>query len=377
MKVCILSKHFHPYSGGLEARVLELARWLVEHGDEVLVFTSHEDDTVAFEVFDGVNVRRSNVWFTLFNALFTPGVAFNLMRADFDLIDVNLPDPVNSVSAYIGSLLKRRPLFVTYHADIVKEGLIHAPFKLLYHPLLRLILKRAKRVFVTSPNYAESSPVLADFMDKVVVAPSFVDITRFNPENSGSKVRVKHKLGDKPVVLFVGRLVEYKGVNQLLGAFKELVVGRESYLLIAGDGPLRQELEAEADALGITNSVVFTGRVGEEELPLYYAACDVFVLPSVTRQEAFGLVLVEAMASGKPVVSTNFSGMPYVVGDAGLLVEPGDPIALYKALEDVLGDRALASELGGRGRKRVLELFQRDVVCAAIKAVYKSTVHKN
>ena len=377
MKVCMVSKHFHPYSGGLEARVLELARWLVARGDGVLVLTSHERGTQGREVLDGVEVRRSSVWFSLFNALFTPGVFVNLLKADCDLIDVNLPDPVNSVSAYIASILRGRPLFVTYHADIVKEGLRHVPFKVVYYPLLWLVLRRAARILVTSPDYAGSSPVLLGFMGKVVVAPSFVDVGRFRPGVGGSEVRVKHGLGGKPVVLFVGRLVEYKGVTYLLRAFAELVKEKDARLVVVGDGPLRRGLEDEAGALGVGGKVVFAGEVSGGELPGYYAACDVFALPSVTRQEAFGLVLVEAMSSGKPVVSTNFSGMPYVVGDAGLLVEPMNPSALKEALARILADGKYASGLGVVGRGRVEAMFSRDVVCSAVRSLYKSFARKD
>ncbi len=362
MRLCMVSKHFHPYAGGLEARVLELGRWLVGHGEEVVVLTSHEENTLDEEVVDGVEVRRSSVWLTLFNALLAPGILMQLFSERYDVIDVNLPDPVSGIFACAASMLRRKPLFVTYHADIVKEGLLQYVFKLLYYPFLWLTLRRAVKVFVTSPNYAESSPVLKYFMDKVIVASSFVDPRRYSGVD-GSGLRKKLALSGK-MVLFVGRLVPYKGLEYLIRACEGL---KDVTLVIVGDGPLKAGLESMA-----SSNVVFAGRVSDERLPEYYAACDVFALPSVTRQEAFGLVLVEAMASGKPVISTNFSGMPYVVGDAGLLVEPRDPDALREALEKILYDSELAAELSARARKRVSELFTRDVVCSRLLEVYKS-----
>jgi glycosyltransferase involved in cell wall biosynthesis len=125
--------------------------------------------------------------------------------------------------------------------------------------------------------------------------------------------------------------------------------------------------------LGLDN-VYFAGYVSDDDLLDYYMVCDLFVLPSVTRQEAFGLVLVEAMAFGKPVISTNFSGMPYVVGDAGLLVEPRNPKALVEAINKILSDPVLSAELGRRGRRRVEELFEREVVCKKIREAYTSAI---
>jgi glycosyltransferase involved in cell wall biosynthesis len=360
----MVSKHFLPYTGGLEVRVLELARWLAARNEEVLVLTSHERGTKPFEVIDGITVRRSRVRLDVFNALFTPGVFLNLMRCDYDIVDLNLPDPVNSLFVWLACLLRNKSYVVTYHADIIRQGLRYLPFKLFYSPIQWLTLRGAKSIFVTSPDYAQSSPTLASFMDKVVVAPSFIDPKKYNTSNDGSAIRKKHAIGKRKMVLFVGRLVPYKGVQYLIEACGGL---RELALVIVGDGHLRAELETKAKTF---DNIIFAGQVGDELLPQYYAACDVFVLPSVTRQEAFGLVLVEAMAAGKPVVSTNFSGMPYVVGDAGLLVQPENPKALREAIGRTVSNEAAADEFGGNGVKRVAKMFTKDVVCARILQEY-------
>jgi len=369
MKVCMVSKHFLPFSGGLEVRVLELARWLVMSSDEVVVITSQEPGTPSAEVVDGITVARYGVWLDLFNALLAPGILAGLLKKDYDIIDVNLPDPINSVFAYAASIIRGKPLIVTYHADIIRSGLLYLPFKLLYYPLQWLVLSRASKILVTSPDYAKTSPTLRGFQDKVKVASSFIDTARYNSSIDGLKIRRKLGLKGK-VVLFVGRLVEYKGVEYLIEAAPLLP---DATIVIVGEGPLRKSLQEKASGL---RNVVFAGHVGDDELPYYYVACDVFVLPSVTRQEAFGLVLVEAMACGKPVVSTNFSGMPYVVGDGGLLVEPKDPKALAQAIGSILSDEGLASKLSSNGKRRAGELFTRDVVCKAIREIYMSALNK-
>jgi len=365
MKVCFVSKHYPPYAGGLENRVRDLGGWLIGRGVGVVVLTSHEGGTRGREVVDGVEVRRSHPWLSLFNAPFLPGTLLGLLREDYDLIDVNLPDPFGGLCALAASVLRGKPLTVTYHADIVRGGLLHLPFKLLYRPFEWLLLSRASRVFVTSPDYAASSPSMRGFMGKVVVAPSFIDPSKYHPGVDGRPVR--SRFPGRKIVLFVGRLVPYKGVDVLLEAASKV----DAVFLIVGEGPMEAALRGKSHGL---SNVAFEGRVGDDLLSSYYGGCDVLALPSVTRQEAFGLVLVEAMACGRPVVSSGFSGMPYVVGDAGLLVEPGDSKALSEALNRILSDPGLASELGGRGVCRVRELFTRDVVCEKIFSVYKSLV---
>ncbi|MCX6695312.1 MAG: glycosyltransferase [Candidatus Altiarchaeota archaeon] len=369
MKVCVVSKHYHPFAGGLESRVISLSEWLVGKGHEVVVLTAKERGTKRSEIINGVSVRRSTRLLNLFNAPIMPSIFSNLLNLEYDIIDVNLPDPVNSMFVFFASKLRKKPYVVTYHADIVKDAWYQLPFKLVYGLFLDLVLEDAGSILVTSPNYVELSSVLKRFQKKIVVAPSFVDMKKLSSSVDGSLVKGKFNIFGRKIVLFVGRLVPYKGLDYLIDAFSMLVNEFNAALIIVGEGPLEKRLKGKARKLKLSN-VIFTGTVSDKDLPQYYAACDVFVLPSITRQEAFGLVLVEAMSCGKPVVSTNFSGMPYVVGDAGILVKPKDAIALKEALSKILSDDRLGSGLGVLGRMRVEELFNREVVCKRILDVY-------
>ncbi|MFH1402733.1 MAG: glycosyltransferase [Candidatus Altiarchaeota archaeon] len=367
MKVCIVSKHYPPYVGGLESRVRDVAGWMSSRGVEVLVLTS-DDSGEGSQIEDGVTVRRSRTLFTTFNAPFTPGVILDLLREEYDVIDVNMPDPLNSIYCLITSVLRGKSLVVTYHADILKDRWYHMPFKICYSIFLNQILARAKAIFATSPNYAESSRILSKFIGKVVVAPSFVDTRRFNPGVDGSRVRERLGLKRK-AILFVGRFVSYKGIEYLIEAFRAMRVKHKLDLVLVGAGPLEGELKKMVSESKV-EGVHFAGEVPVDELPEYYAACDVLVLPSVTRQEAFGLVLVEAMACGKPVVSTDFSGMPYVVDGAGVLAKPRDPADLASAIYRVLSDEDKYALLSMKARERVEELFTPDVVCGRILETY-------
>jgi rhamnosyl/mannosyltransferase len=157
-----------------------------------------------------------------------------------------------------------------------------------------------------------------------------------------------------PLALFVGRLVPYKGVDVLIDA----VAGLPLTTLVVGEGPERAALEARAAARSAR--VAFAGEVDNETLAALYTACDLFVLPSVTRAEAFGMVQLEAMASGKPVISTNLqSGVPWVNrhGETGLVVEPGDAAALRDAIVRLMNDAELRGTLGQAASARVLREF--------------------
>ena len=173
------------------------------------------------------------------------------------------------------------------------------------------------------------------------------------------------------MVLFVGRLVPHKGVEFLLEAVHRL--RPSATVVVAGEGPQRQALQRSAEALGVGTRVVFAGGVPHEELPTYYRAADVLVLPSISRLEAFGLVGLEAMASERPVVLSDIPGVREVIEDGkeGLLAPPADPEGLAARINELLDDPGRRREMGARGRERVLRLFTWDVVGAQFRDIYE------
>ena len=371
MKIAQVTKYFYPHSGGIETHVFGICNGFIERGHKVLIFTSNEPWTKRRERLYGMRIFRSSIFFTLFNGPFAPGIFIDLMKEDYDLIHLHLPDPFNSIFALIASKLRKKPLIVTYHADIIKDKRRHKPFKFFYKFFLNCVLNNARKIIATSPNYVEGSNVLKRFKNKVEIVPNFVYIGRFNPRLKGAGIISLYSLERKRIILFLGRLVPYKGVEYLIKAFKKVKDKiKDSALIIAGDGPLKGELKKLSQDLQI-DDVLFVS-VTEEDLPQYYAACDVFVLPSVTRQEAFGIALLEAMACGKPVVATNIGGMPYVVNGAGIIVEPKDINALSSAILKILQNDKLSKELGRKARARVEKEFNQDLVTEKILKIYRS-----
>jgi rhamnosyl/mannosyltransferase len=225
-------------------------------------------------------------------------------------------------------------------------------------------------VVVTSPNYLVSSPVLAAFQQKCHAIPYGIPTDDFQYYDEKKVENIRGRYGDR-IIVTVGRLVYYKGIEYLIRAMREI----DGRLLIIGDGPLRASLEREAIRNRVLDKVEFLGRRTIKEIVPYYHAADVFALASVSRSEAFGIVQLEAMACGKPVVNTNIaSGVPFVSINelTGLTVPPSDSHALAKAINKLLWDSQLRTDFGRAARLRVLEEFNLDLMIKRTMNLYEN-----
>ena len=198
-------------------------------------------------------------------------------------------------------------------------------YALFYRPFLRFAFARASRIIVASPTLAASAPQLRGWQSKCVVIPYGLEMTAGDaPDRVIARAdAIRQEAAGHPIVLFVGRLVKYKGVDVLLEAMR----GVSATALLVGNGPERAALQRTAERAGVADRVKFLGAVAPDELAALYRACDLFVLPSVTRQEAFGVVQIEAMACGKPVISTDLgtgTGWVNQHGETGFVVPPHD-----------------------------------------------------
>ncbi len=197
----------------------------------------------------------------------------------------------------------------------------------------------ADAIIATSPNYLATSIVLQAHRDRCHVLPYGIPVEQFEQQDDAAVASIRDRFGRR-LVITVGRLIYYKGFDVLVRAMKDV----DGALVIIGEGPLRPELEAQARDLGIADRVHFLGEIHNRDIAAYYHASDVFALASVARSEAFGIVQLEAMACGLPVVNTGLdSGVPFVSLDGltGLTVPPGDSVALSRALNKLLDDDEL------------------------------------
>jgi glycosyltransferase involved in cell wall biosynthesis len=370
MKILELGKFYPPHHGGIETLLRSWCEGFVRLGGEVdCVVANHTAGTQA-ETVNGVRIHRLASHGTLFSASVCPGYLNATRRHPADVWHAHFPNPLADVAALRGS--PRTPLVLSYHSDVVRQSALMA----LYRPLLHRLLDRTQRIVVATPAHIEHSTTLGPWRDKCLVIPFGINQDRLapTPELAAAAAKLRAEAGGRPILLTIGRLVGYKGQRYLIDAARSL----DAVVWIVGTGPLAHELQAQARTLGIANRIRFWGSVDDRQLPSLLHACDVFVLPSITPNEAFGIVQVEAMACGKPVVSCALqSGVPFVNphGVTGLIVPPGDADALADALQRLLGDAALRRQLGEAGRQRARTEFAEAVMVQRYWALFQELTH--
>ncbi len=360
-RIVQVGKFYPPYRGGIETHLEALCEQVRHHFDVHVIASNHRRGR-SQEVRNGIPITRLSTPFNITTAPVNPSLPAAIRALCPDLLHIHLPHP----SGVLGVLASgyRGPLVVTYHSDVVRQRLMNAVFR----PLLDALLRRAATIVVASPAYLESSVALASHRARCRVVPYGISPDRFEHADRVRVRQLRDRYGDR-LVLAVGRLVYYKGFDVLVRAMRS-VDGR---LLVIGDGPLRAQLVEEAGAAGVAAKVVFLGEVENDAVPSFFHAADVFVLPSVARSEAFGIVQLEAMASGTPVVNTSLaSGVPWVSQHlhTGLTVPPGDAEALAAAIERLLSDVPLRQRLGAAGRARVRAEFDVDVMGRRVMEIY-------
>jgi len=360
LRVLHVGKFYPPHRGGMESHVETLCRAL-RADVEVEVLVSAENRATVRETVDGVPVTRIGTLATLASASVNPGMARAIRESGADVVHFHHPNPTGVLS-YLASG-RRGPYVVTYHSDIVRQRVLGAVFA----PVLHHFLRGAAAILASSREYARSSPVLRAHTDRVRIVPFGIRAEEFERADPKEVAALRGRHGHR-TVLAVGRLVYYKGFDYLVRAMSA-VDGR---LLILGDGPLRGRLQALAEETGVADRVTLAGAV--PALAPYYHAADVFALPAVARSEAFGLVQLEAMAAGLPVVNTRIdSGVPFVSrdGESGITVPPADARALAGALGRLLDAPALRERLGRAARERVRREFSLERMAAETLALYR------
>ena len=364
-RVLQIGKYYPPYMGGIETHLQVLCEAL-QSEVEVEVVVAAGNAKRSNERVCGIHVDRLNTWFTIASAPVCPAMVSRIRHSPADLIHIHLPNPM-AVVAWLASG-RRDPLVVTYHSDTVRQVLLGAAFDPIQHRMLR----RAAAIIATSPNYAATSPVLARHRDRCHVIPYGIPLAQFRSCAPAAVDQLRRQYGDR-LVLAVGRLVYYKGFENLIAAMRH-VNGR---LLVAGDGPLREKLQGMAAEAGAAGKVIFLGEIPNNEITPYYHAASMFALPSVARSEAFGIVQIEAMTAGTPVVNTSLdSGVPFVSLDqiTGLTVPPGDIGALGSAINRLLDDADLRRRFGEAARARAESEFSVEIMKSRILSLYRQVL---
>jgi glycosyltransferase involved in cell wall biosynthesis len=364
LRILHIYKDYYPVLGGMENHIGLLARGTAARGLEPTVLVTSPTHRTEIVEMDGVKVIKAGRLATVASTPISPALFSWVRRLEADITHLHFPYPWGELAHLLFG--RSRKTVITYQSDVIRQRNLLK----LYSPFLRRVLTRADRIIATSPNYIRSSPYLSEVAEKCTLIPLGIDLHRFQTESNQDVVTLRKRY-KPPLLLFVGILRYYKGLEYLLQAMTDV----NATLLIVGTGPLERQLRTMARKLGLVDRVFFTGAVSEDLLPAYYQACDLFVLPASHRSEAFGVVQIEAMACGKPVVSTELgTGTSYVNldGETGLVVPPRDPGALAQAIGRLLGDDRLRAEMGAKARERATLEFSHEIMIDRVVDLYQS-----
>jgi len=362
--------------GGIERHVKTLGRGLAATGEVEIVNLVSSDSPRSHEHTEyGYRTVAVPCHGTVASVAISPSlplVARRLHREHrFDVVHLHFPDPLGHLTALALPRSVRR--VISWHSDIVRQRKALA----LYGPVLRHFVRGVDGLIGASPQHlvvsAQIPPARAGQVRRVVPYGFDPGQLTWSERATARKSELLARAAGRPIVFTVGRHVHYKGFDVLLRAMADI----DALLIIGGTGPLTADLKRQAAASGLQDRVLFAGYVPDEELVAFYDACDVFTMPSTNRGEAFGLVQLEAMHLGKPVVSTRLgTGVEFVnvEGETGLLVPPGDVSALRGAIQRLLADPELRRRLGDAGRARVASTFSVAQMVQGTLDVYRSVL---
>ena len=355
LKILQLGKFF-PIRGGVEKVAYDLMIGLSEQNIRCdMMCAASQGKNRVIPINEYANVICCHTWFKAAATMISPAMIHTLWKRcrNYDIIHVHHPDPMACLALLLSGY--KGKVVLHWHADIQKQKILLR----MYRPLQQWLLQRADLIVGTTPVYLKESPYLQDVQQKTVCLP--IGVKAMQPIRE-SVEKIKNTYPGKKIVFSLGRLVAYKGYWHLVEAAKYL--SDEYVVLIGGTGALKGELEREINEFGLANKVMLLGRVSDEDLPAYYGACDVFCLSSVQKTEAFGIVQIESMSCGKPVVATNIpqSGVSWVNahGVSGLNVEPGKAEELARAIEEVTQDETTYQKYATGAANRYKELFTQE-----------------
>ncbi|MFC1788016.1 glycosyltransferase family 4 protein [Patescibacteria group bacterium] len=373
MKIAQVVSTYPPYRGGMGAVAYEYTERLRQRGHNVHVYTPSYR-----KVKDELKyVHRLPSALTIGNAGVVPSLYKRL--AGFDIIHLHYPFFGGAEPVVVRKAIRQdQRLVITYHMDSTGAGLKGVVFNAHRRLLFPWLMARADRILVSSQDYANSCALqeLEKIENRIEIHPFGVDLVKFFP---GQEPELKAELGiasDTPVLLFVGGLDQahhFKGLPVLLEALKGMVESKW-HLVVVGEGNLRASFEAKTAANGLSERVTFTGPIEDKLLPNYYRLAQIHLFPSTERAEAFGLVALEASASGVPSIASDLSGVRSVVlnGETGLLVPPANSVELAQAISLLLEQVDLRERLGLSARKRAESEFAWEPLISKLEQTYQT-----
>ena len=361
IKILQVSKFYPPRIGGIERIVWQITENLSKDSRfKVEVLCCEKRGKV--EIINNTKIYRAKILFNFWHLPISLKFFqfFRQLRNNCHIIDLHHPFPLADLALFL--FPTKAKIAVHYHSDIVRQKIL----EIFIRPFIYHTLSKASKIFVSNPNLVKTSSILQKFSYKCVIVPFGVSLSKYQTPDFQKIQEIKKKYGE--FILFVGRLSYYKGVSYLIRAIKDLKIN----LVIIGEGQEKNKLKQLAQKLGISHKVFFLPFQQEDDLINFYYACKFLVLPSVYRSEAFGIVLIEAMACKKPVISTELgTGTSWVNLNqkTGFVVKPKDVKALKEAIQLLL-DQKFNEEMGREAFRRVQKEFTLEKMIEDTKKIY-------
>ncbi len=363
LSVC---KRYSPEIGGIEIVAEKIAKIAIEEGYSSEIITFNNDNVMKEEIIENIKVSRLPTIFEKgsIRLSFKYKEMMKRKAKDTDLILFHFPCFQPEIDFLFKDKYKKIKKICFYHGHVIGQGLL----SVLYNKIItRRFLDAMDIIIVTSPNIKNSSFLLRDYQEKIEVIPLFVNLKHFyyREDNKRKFLLNKFKNKKEKIVMYIGRLGRYKGLNYLVKSYKYL--DKEIGIVIIGEGPKEKEIKKLVDDLNLSNDILFLNHVPYSELPSYYSAADVFVLPSDSG-EAFGLVAIEAMACGIPVITTELgTGTSYhnIDGVTGRVIPPKNEEEIAKAIKEILfenPERYKKENIIKRAAEFSYENFEKNVV---------------
>jgi len=371
MKILQIGK-FYPIKGGVEKVMYDLMLGLSRRGVhcDMLCAVTDRQKSGIISLNDSARLLCISTWIQLSATMIAPSMIMKLrkIRHEYDIIHIHHPDPMACLALFLSGY--KGKVVLHWHSDILKQKTLLR----LYQPLQRWLIKRADLIVGTTPVYVQHSPFLKQAQSKVTCLPIGIEELTVDPDSVN---RIREQYADKKIIFSLGRLIEYKGYEYLIESAQYL--DDDCIILIGGGGPLKNTLQQRINDCGVNEKVKLMGFVPDEEVAACFGACDVFCLSSIWKTEAFGIVQIEAMSCGKPIVATCIegSGVSWVNADgvSGYNVESRNAKALAEGIKKILSDPQRYAEFSRASRQRYEQMFTQEKMVNRCLELYNDVIH--
>jgi glycosyltransferase involved in cell wall biosynthesis len=375
MKILQFGKFYPPVFGGIENVMYEITTGLnTKSGVKCDVLCSNNNNSFSITKHSSYKIIRTKSYGKYFSTSISPQLITKLseIQSSYDVISVHFPDPMAAIALFIAR--PKAKIVIHWHSDIIKQKFLLK----LFNPLQSWVVNRADLVLGATKSHINGSDKCAKIKEKSRVIPYPFDSSALK-ENTNNVLfeALQKKFSNKVVIFSIGRLVYYKGFRYLIEAASNL--NNNHVILIGGEGILDKELQDQIDSNGLNDKVVLLGGISQKDLSAYYQLCDIFCLPSIFRTEMFGIVQLESMSFGKPVISTKLdrSGVCNVNinGETGVCVEIKNSFQIASAIKEMTQDKYKYERYSSNCVKRVEEVYKKEIIIDKIIDMYNDLLN--